>query len=60
MKFADQVKIRLISQLINGVSRVTFQKLLFQKLLRYFSGIHISIFFVPLFPVIPVMFFISK
>ena len=40
-QFADQVRMRLISQLINGISRVL------QKLLKYFSGISILIFFVP-------------
>ena len=31
-QFADQVRIRLISQLINDISRV------FQKLFKYFDG----------------------
>ena len=37
---------RLISQLINGISRVL------QKLLKYFSGTIILTSFVPLFPVL--------
>ena len=43
-QFADQVRMSLISQLINGVSRAL------QKLLRYFNGTLISTCFVP-FPV---------
>ena len=46
----DQVSIRLISQFINGISRVL------QKLLKYFNGAVISISFIllsaGLFPVI--------
>ena len=38
--FLDQVKSRLISQLINGISRVV------QKLLKYFNGTAILISFV--------------
>ena len=38
-QFSDHVKIRLIWQLINGISRVL------QKLLKYFNGTGISIFF---------------
>ena len=52
MKFSDQVKIRLISQLINDISRV------FQKLLRYFSGAYISVFFVSLSLALPIIFFL--
>ena len=48
-QFAEQVRMSLISQLINGVSRAL------QKLLRYFNGTLISTCFVP-FPVWPVMF----
>ena len=44
-QFVDQVRIKLISQLINGISRVL------QKLLRYFNGTIISTSFVPSFPV---------
>ena len=43
--FADQVKMRLISQLINGISRIP------PKLLRYFNGTSISTSFVCSFPV---------
>ena len=39
-KFADQVKIRLTSQLIKGISRVL------QKLLKYFNGTIISTLFI--------------
>ena len=46
----DHVKIRLTSQLIKGISKVL------QKLLKYFSGSIISTFFVPSFPVRPVIF----
>ena len=48
--FDDHVKIRLTSQLMKGFSKVV------QKLLKYFSGTIISTFFVPLFPVLPVIF----
>ena len=41
-QFADHAKIRLNSQLINGISRV------FQKLLRHFNGTAISTF-----PILP-------
>ena len=41
---------RLISQLVNGSSRVL------QKLLIYFSGTSISTFFVPSSPVKPIIF----
>ena len=44
------IKMRLISQLIKGVSRV------FQKLLKHFNGTIISNFFVPLSPVTLVIF----
>ena len=47
----DHVKIRLTSQLINGISNVL------QELLKYFSGTTISTSFVfPLFGVFPVIF----
>ena len=52
MKFSDQVKIRLISQLINDISRV------FQKLFRYFSGAYISVFFVSLSLALPIIYFL--
>ena len=52
MKFSDQVKIRLISQLINDILRV------FQKLLRYFSGAYISVFFVSLSLALPIIYFL--
>ena len=52
-QFSDQVKIRLIWQLINGISRVL------QKLLKYFNGTGISIFFrlllAGVFPVILIL-----
>ena len=40
-QFAGQVKIRLTSQLIKGISRVL------QKILKYFNGTIISTFYVP-------------
>ena len=43
----DQDRTRLISQLINGISRV------FRKVLKYFNITIISTFFVPPFPVCP-------
>ena len=46
-QFAAQVKMRLISQLINGIFRVL------QKLLTYFNGTIMSTPFVPLLPVSP-------
>ena len=49
-QFAGQVAMRLISQLVNGSSRVL------QKLLIYFSGTSISTFFVPSSPVKPIIF----
>ena len=45
MLFADQVSIRLLSQLINVFSRFL------QKLLKYFNGTITSTFFVSLLPV---------
>ena len=51
-KFSDQVKIRLISKLINGISRVL------KKLLGYFNSTHILVFFVPSFSALPNIFFI--
>ena len=50
---SDQVKIRLISQLINGILRDL------QKLLKYFNGTIISIFFVPSFPILPAIFVLN-
>ena len=49
-QFADQVRIRLISQFINGISRVL------QKLFKYFNGTLILTFSVPSFPILPVIF----
>ena len=49
-QFADQVRMRLISQLINDISRVL------QKLLKYFNGTTISTSFVPSAPVSPAVF----
>ena len=40
-QFADQVRIRLISQLIKGISRVL------EKLFKYFSGTVIFVFIIP-------------
>ena len=48
--FTDQDRTRLISQLINGISRV------FQKVLKYFNITIISTFFVPSSPIEPVIF----
>ena len=45
--FADQVRIRLISQLINGISTVL------QKLLKYFNGAITLKSFSPLFFILP-------
>ena len=48
---SDQVRMRLISQLIKGISRVL------QKLLKYFNGTDISTSVVlPAAPVFPVIF----
>ena len=49
-QFADKVRIRLISQLINGISRVL------QKLLKCFNGTIILTSFVPLLPILPAIF----
>ena len=49
-QFADQIRIRLISQLVNGISSVL------QKLLKQFNGILLSIFCVPSFSVLPSVF----
>ena len=50
----DHVKMRLISQLINGISRVL------QKLLKYFNGTIISTSFVlPAAGVFPVIFILD-
>ena len=46
----DQIRIKIISQLINSISRV------FQKLFRYLQGILILTFSVPSFPVVPAIF----
>ena len=46
----DQVRIRLISQLINGASRVL------QQLFKYFNGTIILTFFVPSYPILPAIF----
>ena len=46
----DQVRVRLISKLINGISRVL------QKVLKYFNGTLILTFFVPSFSVLPGIF----
>ena len=51
-KIADQIRIRLISQLINGISRV------FQKLIKYFDGTIIQTFFSP-FLVLPAIFVLN-
>ena len=51
----DHVKRGLISQLINGISRV------YKKLLKYFSGTTISTFFIlPPLGIFPAIFFKSK
>ena len=44
---------RLISQLINVISRV------FKKLLKYFNDTIILTYFVPSFPVLPVVFVLN-
>ena len=49
----EQVRIRLISRLINGISRVL------QKLLKYFNGTIILTSFVPLFPILPAIFVLN-
>ena len=49
-QFSDQVRMRLASQLITGISRVL------QELLKYFNGTIIWTAFVPSFPVEPVIF----
>ena len=48
-QFADQAKMRIISELINCILRVL------QKLLKYFNGTIILTSFVPLFPIEPVI-----
>ena len=45
-QFADQVRIRLISQLIKGTSRN------FQKLPKYFNGGAIFVFIIPYYCII--------
>ena len=54
---SDQVKIRLVSQWINGISRVL------QKLLKYFKGTGVSTYFVlpgaGVFPVIWILYLIK-
>ena len=47
----DQVHIRLVSQFINGISRVI------QKLLRHFNVIIISVSFMASFSVLPCYYF---
>ena len=49
-QFADKVRIRLISQLINGISRVL------QKILKYCNGTIILTSFVPLLPILSAIF----
>ena len=49
-QFSNQIRSRLISQLIKSIWRVL------QKLLRYFNGTILSTFFVSLLPVWPVIF----
>ena len=49
-QFLDQFRSRLISQLIESISRVL------QKLLRYFNGTIILTSVLPLSPVLPVTF----
>ena len=49
-QFPDQFRSRVISKLIKSISRVL------QKLLGYFNGTIISIFYVRLLPVLPVDF----
>ena len=44
-QFADQVRVRLISQFISNISRFL------QKLLRYFNGTSLSTVFVPSLPI---------
>ena len=51
---ADQVRIRLISQIINGIWRVL------KKLLKHLNGTLILTFFVPSFPVLPAIFALLK
>ena len=54
MQVDDHVKMRLISQLISGISRVL------QKLVKYFNGTAISTFFVlPSAGVFPVIFILD-
>ena len=52
-KVADEVRIRLTSQLIKGIKRV------FQKLPRYFNGAAISTSTVPLLPVLFVNLYLN-
>ena len=52
-QFADQVRIRLILQLINSISRVL------QKLLRYFNSTIILTSFVPPLPDLPTIFVLN-
>ena len=49
-KFVNKIRIRLISQLISGISRVL------QKLTRYFNS---TINFVPSFHLCPVIFYLT-
>ena len=48
---SDQVKMRLSSQIVKGISRV------FQKLLKYFNDTIISTSFVPPSAILPVIFY---
>ena len=50
---AVQARIRLISQLINGISRVL------QKLLKYFNSILFLTSLLPIFPVLPAIFVLN-
>ena len=52
-QIADYVKIRLISKLINGFSRI------FQTCLKYFNGTIILTFFVPSLPILPDIIFFN-
>ena len=52
--FPDQVRTRLISQLINGIWVGVLQ-----KFLKYLNGNQILTFFVLLFPILPVIFVLN-
>ena len=51
--FSGEVRTRLISQLVNGNSRVA------QNLLRYFNGAILWTFFVQSFSILPVIFLVN-